>query len=149
MTEISADDARQVLDVLRQARYGYDHPLKQRIIEGLDEGIRRAVIVLHNHGIETYESCEGGDGHSYAEPTVRFAGGGYEIFRAFAVASMYALPVKAIRRTWTVSRRDAMEPDGPTNEIVFRQKLEDDGGWRIVNAGEHGACLPDDEGLSE
>lgn len=27
------------------------------------------------HGIETFESCQGGSGHSFPEPTVRFEGG--------------------------------------------------------------------------
>ena len=40
----------------------------------LDRGIRKAVERLQACGIETFESCEGGPGHSYPEPTVRFYG---------------------------------------------------------------------------
>ncbi len=40
----------------------------------LDEGIRETVEILIAHGVETCESCQGGEGHSYPEPTVRFEG---------------------------------------------------------------------------
>jgi len=40
-------------------------PLPSRPIPGkLDTGIRKAVEILRKHGIETFESCEGGLGHS-------------------------------------------------------------------------------------
>jgi hypothetical protein len=40
----------------------------------LDEGIREFVVILIANGVETFESCEGGRGHCYAEPTIRFRG---------------------------------------------------------------------------
>jgi len=36
----------------------------------LDPGIRKYVEILHAAVIETYESCEGGQGHAYTEPAV-------------------------------------------------------------------------------
>ena len=42
--------------------------------EILDSGIRDAVRILAEAGVETFESCQGGEGHAYAEPTVRFHG---------------------------------------------------------------------------
>ena len=85
----------------------------------LDEGIRNCVEVLVAGGIETYESCEGGEGHSYAEPTVRFHGEHSEGFRALAIALQHQLPIRALHRVWTV--QDA-EPTGPTWELVFWDK---------------------------
>lgn len=41
-------------------------------IEGLDSGISDYVHKLMKHGVETFESCEGGEGHCFPEPTVRF-----------------------------------------------------------------------------
>jgi hypothetical protein len=38
-------------------------------------GIVRAVRILRTAGIPTFESCEGGDGHAFAEPTIKFGGG--------------------------------------------------------------------------
>jgi len=56
------------------------------IVAGLDAGIRVAVRCLRGAGIETFESCEGGDGHAYPEPTVRFHGERGEGFRALGIA---------------------------------------------------------------
>lgn len=86
----------------------------------LDEGIAAFVKVLVEAGIETYESCEGGEGHAYPEPTIRFHGGISEGFRAYAVALQYDLPVSAIRRTWNVVDG---ELTGPTWEITLYRKV--------------------------
>jgi len=40
----------------------------------VDMGIVRAVRILRTVGIPTYESCEGGEGHGFAEPTIKFGG---------------------------------------------------------------------------
>jgi hypothetical protein len=52
----------------------------------LDPKIAKHVMVLRSAGIETFESCEGGDGHAYPEPTVRFHGGKAVGLRALAAA---------------------------------------------------------------
>src|SRR5690348_7335190 len=72
--------------------------------EGLDPGIRFAVKVLHANGIETGQSCEGGDGHAYDRPTVDLAGGvdGSEGFAALHYLSQYGLPVQDIAMLWDV-----------------------------------------------
>src|ERR1035438_3855143 len=77
----------------------------------LDPGIAPYVDVLDSAGIETFESCEGGDGHSYPEPAVRFHGVRGEGFHALAIAVQHGLPVRAIRRLWTVD--EAGEPHRP------------------------------------
>ncbi|MEX2125742.1 MAG: hypothetical protein WD795_17775 [Woeseia sp.] len=89
-------------------------------IEGgmpLDQGIRRYVLVLRAQGIETFESCEGGDGHAFLEPTVRFHGNGQEGYRAFAAAMNYGLPVFSLRRYYNVSEGQL---EGPWWEMTFR-----------------------------
>lgn len=86
----------------------------------MDEGIARAVHILREAGIETFESCEGGEGHPFFEPTIRFSGNPGEGFRAYAVAVTHGLPVKDIRRAWGVSDG---ELSGPWWEIVFRTKV--------------------------
>jgi hypothetical protein len=68
----------------------------------LDEGIRDIIIVLVANGVETFESCEGGLGHSFSEPTVRFEGATSEGLRALSVALENGLPVSQLRRTWGV-----------------------------------------------
>lgn len=82
----------------------------------LDRGISYAVKVLRDGGIETFEACQGGLGHSYPEPTVRFHGGPSEGFKGFALARAFGLPVRAIRRAWRI---EDGEPVGPHWELTF------------------------------
>ena len=73
--------------------------------------------MLREGGVETFESCQGGEGHAYPEPTVRFHGGPAEGFRALAHALQLGLPVLAVKRVWRV---DDHEPTGPWWEMTFR-----------------------------
>lgn len=82
----------------------------------LDAGIVDAVVALRQRGVETFESCEGGTGHAFPEPTVRFHGERSEGFRAFAIDMEVGLPVAELRRVWPV--QDG-EPTGPWWEITF------------------------------
>jgi hypothetical protein len=82
----------------------------------LDKGIEKPVRILHDAGVETYESCEGGSGHSYPEPTIRFHGDRAAGFRALAVAIEHGLHVKALRRVWVILEG---EPTGPTWEMTL------------------------------
>jgi hypothetical protein len=82
----------------------------------LDAGIKRHVDVLREAGIETFESCEGGDGHCCHEPTVRFHGDRSEGFKALAAAMQNGLQVSELRRTWPINDG---EPTGPWWEITF------------------------------
>lgn len=85
----------------------------------MDAGIKRYVEILSNAGIETYESCEGGEGHAFTEPTVCFHGDRTEGFKALAIALQHDLPVYSLRRAWSI---EYFEPVGPTWEIVFFEK---------------------------
>lgn len=82
----------------------------------LDPGIKEAVDALREYGVETYESCEGGPGHSYPKPTVRFHGQQEEGYRAFAAARERGLPVAYLKRVWSVEDGELV---GPTWELVF------------------------------
>jgi hypothetical protein len=86
----------------------------------IDPGIARAVEILQANGIETFESCEGGDGHAFPEPTVRFHGTPAAGSRALSVCMDYDLPVLCLRRVWYM---EYGEPTGPKWELVFRHKL--------------------------
>jgi hypothetical protein len=85
-------------------------------LDHLDEGIKPVVMVLREHGVETIESCQGGDGHAFPEPTVRFAGGKAEGYRALSVAIQCGLKVAELRRVWPILD---MEPTGPWWEMTF------------------------------
>lgn len=84
----------------------------------LDPGIRDYVDILDAAGVETFESCQGGEGHCFPEATVRFHGERSEGFRALAVAVQRELPVRVLRRYWRVDRSG--EPCGPYWEMTFR-----------------------------
>jgi len=83
----------------------------------LDPGIADAVKLLRDAGIETFESCEGGPGHTYVEPAVRFHGERAEGFRALTVAMQGGLNVYTLRRVW---RLEDGEPTGPWWELTFK-----------------------------
>ena len=82
----------------------------------LDVGIAPAVLALRSHGVETFESCEGGPDHAYPRPTVRFHGEAPEGCRALAAAMKEGLPVAELRRVWPIQDE---EPTGPWWEITF------------------------------
>ena len=84
----------------------------------LDPGIAAAVIMLRAGGVETFESCEGGPGHAYPEPTVRFYGEFYEGLRAAATAFVARdrFQVQELRRVWPVLDN---ELTGPYWELTF------------------------------
>ena len=82
----------------------------------LDRGISYAVKVLRDGGVETYESCESGDGHCFPEPTVRFHGNQSAGLKAVSVAMSSGLPVSDLRRFWRVLDG---ELEGPSWEITF------------------------------
>lgn len=90
----------------------------------LDPGIRRAVLILRKGGVETIESCEGGPGHAYPDPTVRFTGSAWAGYHAFAVAMEHALPVFELRRVFMV---DAGQVSHACWDLVFRPSVRDQG----------------------
>lgn len=85
----------------------------------IDAGIARAVRVLWENGVETTESCEGGEGHPFPKPTVRFLGGSGEGFRALGIALQHGLKVSELRRYYDILDG---EPHGPYWELVFVER---------------------------
>lgn len=96
-------------------------PARHKVTNRIDPGIRQAVQRLQECGIETFESCEGGKGHSYPEPTVAFMGGPDSGWRALSACLAYRLPVSSLRRVWDVIEPN--EPIGPHWEITFRRRM--------------------------
>ena len=82
----------------------------------LDEGIETIVLLFKKAGVETFASCEGGEGHPYPEPIIRFHGERGEGFRVFALAMENGLPVRELRRVWQIVDG---EPSGPFWELTF------------------------------
>jgi hypothetical protein len=82
----------------------------------VDPGIAHEVRVLWDNGVTTTESCQGGPGHSFPEPTVCFTGDACEGLRALTVALQNGLPVFQLRQVWTVQDR---LPYGPEWQLTF------------------------------
>lgn len=96
----------------------YTRACMERVYDSpLDAGIASAVLALAAGGVETFESCQGGPGHAYPEPTVRFHGNVAEGHRAYAVAVQAGLQVMELRRVWPIVDG---EPTGPWWELTFR-----------------------------
>lgn len=109
--------------LLPQERIGV-HPVDWEGItlpHNADEGIKLALTVLIGNGVETYQSCQGGAGHSYPEPTVEFHGDLPEGFRALSVALTYGLHVDELRRVWSI--QDGV-PTGPFWAMTFREAAQ-------------------------
>ncbi len=94
---------------------------------GLDPGIRDIVKALRDHGVETSESCQGGPGHAFHEPTVCFSGGDGAGLIALGIAVMLGLPVCTLRRAWDVRHGE-----------IFQV------GWELVFRGDAPRCGGDD-----
>lgn len=82
----------------------------------LDVGIRFAVRVLHAAGISTSQSCEGGAGHAYPEPTIDLEAEDGEGLRAVAALEAYGLEVHELSRVWGIRH-------GMPYQVVWRVVL--------------------------
>lgn len=82
----------------------------------VDAGIRREVMILTENGVSTFESCEGGPGHAFPEPTIRFSGSRTEGLRALSIALAHRLYPVNLRRYYRVEDGEAV---GPAWEITF------------------------------
>jgi hypothetical protein len=105
-------------------------PIADGLPDDIDPLILPAVMVLNRHGFKTFESCQGGDGHAFFEPTIRFEGTEHDLIRAYEICKLYHLPVFEVRRVYrkTPIYVNDNTPDAqnigdvwetPFNEIVF------------------------------
>lgn len=99
-------------------------------IEHLDPGIAPVVEILNNHGFKTFESCQGGDGHCFVNPTVRFYGSEFDLIRAYEICQCYRINVYEAKRVFLKSdiyknnQSEKAMPigiawDSPYNELTF------------------------------
>lgn len=107
-------------DIARGRGLGLSVVEEGQLIRALDPGIQEIVRILREGGVETHESCEGGPGHSFFEPTVRFYGNQAEGFRAFGWARIRGLYVAELRRFWAI---EDGEPTGPHWEMTFALEI--------------------------
>lgn len=84
--------------------------------EGLDRGIVYAVRVLHAAGIDTSQSCQGGDGHAYEGPTVDVP---ERAFAAMETLESHGMPVREVSHRWLIV-------DGVPAQVVWSVELRHD-----------------------
>jgi hypothetical protein len=89
----------------------------------IDPGIKPFVKILADHGVETCQSCQGGEGHSYDWPTVDFQGGPGAGWHALGVCADFGLPVMLLQRQWTIG------PSGQVDEVVWSLIFRHDALW--------------------
>ena len=72
--------------------------------EALDAGIRFPVRVLHAAGLETCQSCEGGEGHAYYDPTIDMVARADDVdgFAALRALEDYGLHVATVSIVWNI-----------------------------------------------
>lgn len=86
----------------------------------VDLRIVRAVKVLKDAEFTTIESCEGGEGHAYPEPTIKFAGSRATGWRALGELLTFGLPLNHIGQMWSMTDG---HPKGPNWIVTFSKKL--------------------------
>jgi len=88
-----------------------------------------AVILLRKHGFDTWESCQGGEGHCYCEPTIRFFGSEFDLIRAYELCYIQGMNVFNAKRVYrkvpvycdvTDGNEIGENWDSPFNELTFR-----------------------------
>jgi hypothetical protein len=96
----------------------------EKSYKSLDPGIRFAVRVLHVAGFETCQSCQGGKGHAYSEPTIEMRALADDAvgFGAIAALQQYGLPVADVSIVWPL--RNGL-PYEKLWRITFFKTMED------------------------
>jgi hypothetical protein len=92
----------------------------------LDPGIRFAVRALHAAGgIETCQSCQGGEGHAYDRPTIDLIATADDAkgFEALSALQGHKLPVQDISLLWNISQTGL--PYERLWRITFWRSMED------------------------
>ena len=97
-------------DKAKEKERSRHEPIKTRD-DLLDPKIEPIVKLFNANGIETFESCQGGQGHWFHEPTVRFKGGSDEGYYAVSVALYHELDPYCLRRYWKVRENELVGPD--------------------------------------
>jgi hypothetical protein len=95
----------------------------------IDVLILPIVELLNKNGFKTFESCQGGEGHCFKEPTVRFLGDEFDLLRAFDLCQFHLFPVYQGRRVFRkefLYDENSVNPQAigniwekPFNELTF------------------------------
>jgi hypothetical protein len=87
----------------------------------VDLGIVRGVQILKDTHFATLQSCQGGEGHAFPEPTILFQATRAGAFHALSVLMTYELPVTELGQVW---RMEDGVPTGPAWVVKFSRPLD-------------------------
>ena len=90
--------------------------IEYSFVPAWDQVIKDAMLALAKEGVETFESCGGGNGPACPEPGIRFHGEAAEGFRVLWISMRLGLRVLELRRVWPILNG---EPISPSWEIIF------------------------------
>lgn len=110
---------------MKPAPIRWDKIMSESFYKTLDDGIRFPVRILHAHGFDTCQSCQGGKGHAYLEPTIDMVAGGkgdVEGIAALGPLAQYGLPVSTIGLIWNI---DEGLPYEKLWRITFSRDMRD------------------------
>ncbi len=98
--------------------------LSEQTYKTIDKGIRFAVRVLNAKGIDTQQSCQGGKGHAYNQPSVDIPATDDDAkgFAALSALRDYGLPVQEVSIIWPVS---GSLPTEKFWRVTFFKTMED------------------------
>ena len=108
-----------------------DAASERAMLKRLDPKFRRIVQILRENGIETFESCQGGKGHHFPEPTVKFLGDYDAAYKAVSICINYRIPISCLRRYWDIIKNVL---EGPAWEITLI-------GSFLLSATGHRSCI--------
>lgn len=89
--------------------------------DNVDPLILPAVKILNEYGFKTFESCQGGEGHCFPEPTVRFEGSEFDLLRAYEVCEFFGLHVSDVRRIFRKIPMPVPIDDNNRNYVLLNQ----------------------------
>lgn len=83
----------------------------ERFYEAIDGGIRFPLKVLHAAGLETCQSCQGGEDHSYDRPTIDMIWAGHNGagFIAADALAAHGLRVQDVSIVWRIEHAVPVE----------------------------------------
>jgi hypothetical protein len=112
---------------------------------GMDEGVRFAVRVLNAHFVSTYQSCEGGEGHSADHPYIDVAP--MSIHHAVEILNSYGLKPWCAEILWNIDSEHGMILDGAIGRVQLRKAVPERADEEIGFAiGYQRPILPTDKG---
>jgi hypothetical protein len=101
--------ARQI--TIEEAKERLRSPNFEPPWKNIDPAIAPLVKIFWEEGHEPFESCQGGPGHTFPEPTIRFSGSIAEGPRLVSTALRWGMVPCSLRRVWAIQDKEMVGAD--------------------------------------